>query len=225
MVVKQQSTSSSVELTCVVADNERLIAQGLSDSLVRYRLRSVGVAFTAGDAIQQTLDLKPDVLIVDLDFGQGPTGLDVAVQVRKKLSHVGIVILTGYEDPRLLAPGLPEAPPGSLYLVKQHLDNTKQVALAAREAHVLALSLGTKESPQRGLDLTDSQIELLRLVAMGLSNNAISEELVVTPAAVEKALTRLATKLGVDRSSDANLRVALTHRYLEFVGASRAHHT
>jgi DNA-binding NarL/FixJ family response regulator len=221
MVASSTGTAQTTELTCVVADNERLVAQSLSDSLVRYRFKTLAVAYTAGDAISQTLEHKPDVLIVDLDFGPGPTGVDVAVLVRKQQSRVGIVIVTGYEDPRLLAPGLPDLPPGALYLVKHHLENPKQVAEAARQAHRLATSFGTKVVPHHNVDLTDSQVELLRLVAMGLSNTAISEALVVTPAAVEKAVTRLATKLGIDRSHDANLRVALTHRYLEFVGSSR----
>lgn len=224
-MVSPKGSTTTPELTCVVADNERLIAQGLADSLVRYRFRTLGVAFTAGDAIKQTIDLAPDVVIVDLDFGPGPTGLDVAEQVRKQRPRVGIVILTGYEDPRLLAPGLPDAPVGTQYLVKHHLDNPKQVAEAAREAVAVAASLGAKPPVRKSVALTDSQIELLRLVASGLSNTAISEVLVVTPAAVEKAITRLATKMGVDRSHDANLRVALTHRYLELVGSSRAGHS
>ena len=224
IIAGRGDSSGEDELTCVVADDDRFIALGLSDTLARHGIRPIGIAHTAGDAIARATELKPSVLLVDLDFGPGPTGLDVAARVRRILPHIGVVVMTGYEDPRLLAPNLPSTPVGSVYLVKQQVTNPKEVADVVRQSVALSQVADRVPPARRRIDLTDSQVELLRLVAMGMSNVAISEALVVTPAAVEKAVTRLAKRLGVDRSLDVNLRVGLTHRYLDLVGLRRGHH-
>jgi DNA-binding NarL/FixJ family response regulator len=161
-------------------------------------------------------------LVVDLDFGPGPNGIDVALKARTRLPLLGVVIITAYEDPRLLAPGLPGAPPGAVYLVKQQIENPEQVAVAARLSVDLALNPPREPLSRKRIDLTDPQVELLRLVALGLSNTAIAEQLFQTPDSVKKSISRLAKKLGVDHSSEKNVRVGLTHRYLQHSGHSRA---
>jgi DNA-binding NarL/FixJ family response regulator len=208
-------------LTFVLADDDRLAATSLSEALGRHKLSPLAVVHTAGDAVKATVDLKPDVLIVDLDFGPGPTGIDVALQVRKHLPRLGIVMVTAYRDSRLLSPTLPEAPHGTVYLVKQQLQSPEQVAVAAREAVAGVYSKKKGSSTRRRVNLTDQQVELLRLVATGLSNSALAETLTVTPKAVEKSITRLADRMGIDRSEEGNLRVALTNRYLEYLGHHR----
>jgi DNA-binding NarL/FixJ family response regulator len=76
-------------------------------------------------------------------------------------------------------------------------------------------------STRRRVNLTDQQVELLRLIAAGLSNSALAQALTVTPKAVEKSITRLADRMSIDRSGEGNLRVALTNRYLEYLGHHR----
>jgi DNA-binding NarL/FixJ family response regulator len=214
--------SNAAELTVVVADDDRLTALTLGDSLSRYGLSLLAVLHTPGEALATTLELKPDVLVVDLDFGPGPNGIDVALKARARLPLVGVVIITAYEDPRLLAPGLPGAPPGAVYLVKQQIENPEQVAVAARLSVDLAMNPPRELAPRKRIDLTDPQVELLRLVALGLSNHAIAQQIFQSPDSVKKSISRLAKKLGVDHSSEKNVRVGLTHRYLQHSGHSRA---
>ena len=213
--------TSEAVLSAVLADDDRLTAVTLADSLERHGVRAVGVVHTAGDAVKGVVDHHPDVVITDLDFGPGPTGLDVAIQARRVFPHIGVVMVTAYRDPRLLGSSLPEAPPGTVYLVKQQLSSPAEVAEAAKEAVARAQTGSRSSRPTRRVSLSDSQAELLRLVAAGLSNQAIADSLHVTTKSVEKALSRLADRLHIDRSGDANLRVALTNRYLEYVGHSR----
>jgi DNA-binding NarL/FixJ family response regulator len=215
-----EATATEV-ISVVVADDDRLTALTLADSLSRYGLKTLATVHTARDAIAAVTELKPQVLVVDLDFGPGPNGIDVAVRVRQALPLIGIVIVTAYEDPRLLTPDLPEAPSGIIYLVKQQIVNPEQVAAAAKLSKQMAINPPKKSLLNKRVNLTDSQIELLRLVATGLSNQAIAEALVITPDTVKKSITRLAKRLGVDHSSDSNVRVGLTHRYLLLSGYSR----
>ena len=209
-------------LTVVIADDDKLTALTLSDSLSRFGLTPLAVLHTPGEALAATLKLKPDVLVIDLDFGPGPNGIDVALKARARIPRLGLVIVTAYEDPRLLAPALQGAPPGAVYMVKQHIESPEQVAVAARLSGEFAINPPRAQASTKNIGLTDSQIELLRLVALGLSNTAIAEQVFQTPDSVKKSISRFAKKLGVDNSSEKNVRVGLTRRYLQHSGHSRA---
>lgn len=97
-------------LKFVLADDDRLTSTSLAVALGRYGLTPLAVVHTAGDAVSATADLAPDVLIVDLDFGPGPTGFDVAITVRRHNPLIGVVMVTAYVDSRLLSPTLPPPP-------------------------------------------------------------------------------------------------------------------
>lgn len=70
-------------LRVVVADDDRLTAFSLTDSLRLQGFQVEGVAHTAGDAITLALKKQPDVMVIDLDFGPGLSGLDVAQRARR----------------------------------------------------------------------------------------------------------------------------------------------
>lgn len=216
-----QTQHEKPELSVIVADDDRLTALTLSDSLVRHGIRVLATEHNARDAIASAIKFRPKALVVDLDFGPGPNGIDVAIAVRRQLPKIGVVIVTAYEDPRLLAPDLPKPPEGTLYLVKHQLADPEQVAVAARRSIETVAAPGTKSVSKKAVNLTDSQIELLRLVALGFSNQAIAESLSLTPESVKKSITRLAKRLHVDHTSESNLRVELTHKYLQHSGYSR----
>ena len=132
-----------------------------------------------------------------------------------------MVLLTGYEDPRLLSTGLPDLPPACVYLVKQKLEDTKEVADAVDQANKLITVGQSLGRPTPRVTLTDAQIDILRMVASGLNNQAIASSLSMTLAGVEKAIHRLVKKFDIDSTGDTNTRVELTHRYLDMVGYVR----
>jgi DNA-binding NarL/FixJ family response regulator len=171
-------------------------------------------------ALRAADSIAPDVAILDLHLGAGATGLDVAQALRKKYPEIGIVILTSYSDPRLLLPSLPKLPTGGVYLVKkdiQSLSELKDAILASKDQRNDQLSL-LESSPFRGI--SDSQIEILRLVADGLSNAEIAKERYITEKAVEAAISRIAKSLGVEMSPHANQRVRIAKIYFSSIGTN-----
>jgi DNA-binding NarL/FixJ family response regulator len=165
---------------------------------------------------QQT---SPAVAIVDLDLGEGPTGIDLALGLRRILPKIGIIILTSYEDPRLHRPNLPELPLGARYLVKQHI--AEKSALVSSIKNVIENPHGKiSESEVPQLDFTDVQIETLRLVAQGLSNAEIAKLRVVTEKTVEQTITRLSKQLNIPQSANLNSRVQLARTYFNKTGKS-----
>jgi len=216
-----KKATTSGPLRVVVVDDHKLTANAIGDALERHGMLTVARAYSAADAIAACSTHQPDALVIDLDLGPGPTGIDVALEVRKRLRHLAVVLLTGYEDPRLLDAGLPALPPACVYMVKHKLDDTTDVVDAVHTARDLIAGPGPKTAMKPRVSLTDSQVEILRLVASGLSNQAVAARLSLTVSAVEKAINRLAKKLDVDSEADTNIRVGLTHRYLDMVGYVR----
>jgi two-component system nitrate/nitrite response regulator NarL len=212
---------SSGPLRVVVVDDHKLTANAIGDALERHGMLAVARVHSAADAIEACSTTTPDALVIDLDLGPGPTGIDVALEVRKKHRRIGVVVLTGYEDPRLLDPRLPALPPACVYMVKHKLDDTTDVVEAVHTATALIASPGPKTPVKPRVSLTDAQVEILRLVASGLSNQAVAARLSLTVSAVEKSINRLAKKLDLDSEANTNIRVGLTHRYLDMVGYVR----
>ncbi|MGA0945803.1 MAG: hypothetical protein ACO3UW_08555, partial [Candidatus Nanopelagicales bacterium] len=71
---------------------------------------------------------SPDVAVLHLHLGAGPTGIDLAAGMRQRQPSVGLVLLTSFTDPRLLRTSLDTIPAGMLYLVKQSIDDLSMLA-------------------------------------------------------------------------------------------------
>lgn len=206
-------------LRVVVADNHHLTRSGVADSLGAHGVDVVGEASTAAEAVALVAKTQPDALITDLDFGPGPSGLDVAQRVRAANPLIGIVILSAYGDPRLHQVTADIVPRGLIYLIKQQVGSMADITGAVK------LSISHAEKSVAGslprVDLTSSQISVLRLIAQGLSNQAISQTLSITENSVAKTINRMAKRLGISQGPEINIRAALIQSYFDLVGSNR----
>ena len=157
----------------------------------------------------------PEVAVLDLHLGSGPTGIDLAVGMRQHVPEIGLVLLTSFTDPRLLRTSLDTIPAGMLYLVKQSVDDLSLLATAIHAAPEAATSSAT---PAPRSPLTTAQADTLRLLAAGLSNSEIARVRVVTEATVEKTIARTAQALGIAYEEGTNQRVALARAYFTLIG-------
>jgi len=178
----------------------------------------VGRGKTAAEAVELVKKHTPDALVTDLDFGPGPTGLDIAESLRASFPRLGIVVLSAYGDPRLHSESLVSAPAGVVYLIKQQVASTAQLAEAIRVAIGKAAKAEAGELP--AINLTSGQIAVLRLVAKGLSNHAIAQELSVTEDSVSKTINRMLKRLGIAQDSGVNSRAALLQSYFDMIGTN-----
>lgn len=202
----------------LVLEDNNFIRLSVSTALYELGLPITIVEGSAEVALAKAKQAIPDVAILDLHLGLGPTGLDVAVALRKLNLKMGIIFLTSYEDPRLLNPSLPSPPAGSVYLVKNAISDMSELRFAVKTA----ISQGeTKKGNGLGGELgrmSDSQIETLRLVAQGLSNSEIAKRRFITERSVELAISRLAKRLGLVSTPDFNHRIRLARIYFRSIG-------
>lgn len=211
----------------VVEDNEFTRAT-LCGALRGAGVNVVGDTGAASDAITLAGDLRPDVALLDLDLGRGPSGIDLAVALRRDIPAIGIVILTSYEDPRLTGRNVDHLPPASQYLVKADLRDTDVLVLAIERALTLARHPQRETMPglppARGdlARLTDAQVDVMRLLAEGRTNADIARQRGISAASVERTVLAIARELGIDAGEGTNRRVLIARAYLRMSGAEHA---
>lgn len=200
----------------VVIEDDNLVR-----SLIASHLETAGfdvtVAANYTDAMRLIKVADPDALVIDIDLGPGPNGLDIAQRVRKQSDEVAIVFLTSLSDPRFADSSIPQNARAIAYLNK-HL---------VTEAHVLVDALesaltDTVQASQRHDQLEDRplaglsrlQIQILKLIAQGMTNQQIADLRGRSLGATESAVARTLKALGVDAHSDLNARVVATNEYM-----------
>lgn len=211
---ESEAMSSHEALRVMLVEDDDFTRVTLRAALEKYELQVVADASDAKRAIAKAVETRADVGVFDLDLGPGPTGMDVAHGVRKLMPGLGVVILTSYEDPRLLSASLAQLPPGAAYIVKQSLEDLGFLVEAIRGSVDTHLAV---RAPR--VDLTDAQVETLRLLACGLTNSEIARVRVVEVKSVEQTISRTAKRLGIDGEGTLNQRVALARAYYTLVGS------
>lgn len=185
-------------------------------STLQPALGAHGYAVTAVASAREALaiDDLPSLAMLDLHLGHGPTGIDLATELRKRHPMIGLVLLTTYNDPRLLSGTLPPAPRGMRYLRKRDVSDISLVVSTLRAAYADPLV------PLRGsrLDLSDSMLDVLRMIAEGLSTQEIAKQRDISPKAVEHMITKLCDYFGLDRQTSHNQRVRLVAEYFALTG-------
>ena len=191
----------------------------LTRSLIVSLLRSHGtdvVADTASaaEALKALGAHRVDAALLDLDLGPGPSGLDLAHELRHRLPEIGLVLLTSYADTRFKDPAV-AIPRGLVYLAKQ--DGTDATAVIAALRQAIAAPTTSQPKPPRTA-LTQTQIEVLTGLASGRTTAQIAADRAVTIKAVEQVITRLCEILEVPRDGRSNPRVQLVRKYQELAG-------
>ncbi len=193
-----------------------LVAQVVADA--GFEVVAVGSAREALEALD-THD--PEAAILDIDLGAGPNGLDLALVLLEQVPHIALVFLTQVAAPDL-AHRSPAPPERAAYLVKRDLSDP------AKLVNALELVL-TDGDPRAGfredLDRTDplgrlspAQIDTLRLIAEGLTNDEIARQRGSSLRATEAMVSRIFALLGVSGDPRISARVAATRIYAQHAG-------
>lgn len=202
----------------VIVEDDSLLRSSLVHALERHGITVTGSFPDAIDVAKHVADDGPDVALLDLDLGPGPTGLDVARALRSVHASIGLVLLTTYEDPRLKVGSLPSIPAGLQYLSKGRMDDVAEVVRVLHAAARAPLAPPPVSRQPGRVDLTAAQIEVLRMVAEGLTTQEIAARRGVSVKAVEQLLTKIYDRLDLPRDPSLNQRVQLTHAYLTAAG-------
>jgi len=174
--------------------------------------------------------LQPDVILLDLNIA-GISAVKVAVNMRKVNQNIGIVILNSCSDLRLLGDSNDEVPAGTKILIKKSIVDFTVLCTAINESKVSAIEKhkvvwinGNTSLQEQGVmalmaHLTNTQAEVLRLVADGMTNAQIGRTRYVSEKSVEQIISRVAQELHVQPDANMNMRVQLVGEYYRWLGA------
>lgn len=205
----------------LLLEDEALLRLTLASTLPDETMSVVGAFGDAKSAVAAAAETPFDVLVTDLDLmqGPGPNGIVVANVVRRTHPEAGVVLLTSYADPRLIGAKLNQVPERTEYLRKQDVVEIEMLRAAIRRS--LRRTFDADEAVP-AVELTDTQIETMRLVAQGLSNAEIARQRVVTERAVEMSIYRIARNLGHSADATQNTRALIVRAYYEMTGSGSA---
>lgn len=217
--------------TLILADDSALLREGLAGLLERRGFQIVAQAASACELITHVDELAaedamPDGIITDVRMPPTMTndGLTAALELKERYPRLSVMVLSQYVSPayaqQLFALESPPGSGGSGYLLKDRISEVADFL-----AHLKTiLSGGVVIDPEvarsmmratkSGLGaLTSRELEVLELMARGLSNNEIAETLFVSGAAVAKHVSSIFVKLHLDPSEE-NRRVRAILAYL-----------
>jgi DNA-binding NarL/FixJ family response regulator len=196
----------------------------MTRGLLRESLESAGFTVapveSARTAIREFDRIDPDVLVVDIDLGDRPNGVDLAVILRGQAPYLGVVFLTNYPSIDAAEGGF-SPPPRSSYVNKGSMTGPAQLVAAIEaalddRAEPLILNAVAEDNPINSLSAP--QMAVLRLIAEGWSNSEIAERRGITVRSAERLVSRTFSTLGIDDDSSVNPRVTATRIYVRNFG-------
>ena len=198
----------------LIADDHAVVRRGLRALIdTEPNMELVGEAADGEEAVRKALTLKPDVILLDMVMPR-LGGLDAITEIKKGNPEARILILTSFaEDDKVL----PAIKAGALgYLLKDSSPNDllqaiREVSQGNSSLHPSIARMLVREisqPPNLPLSedpLSDREVEVLKLVARGLSNREIADKLVVSERTVAKHVGNILSKLHLANRTQAAL--------------------
>ena len=204
----------------LVVEDEPLVRSLLTSILVSDGFQ-VRAAKNAAEARATLKDFQPQVAILDIELGDGPSGIDLSHILRLELPKVGLVFLTHIPEPRVVGVENRNIPKNAAYLRKDRMADTGvlKAAIEAASRDRVGKQFRDDKSIQHELtNVSRSQLDVLRMVAMGLSNHEIAAQRGTTVRAVEHLVKRAFSAAGVDPDSPGNARVVAARQFISVAG-------
>ena len=209
----------------VIAEDSVLLRAGLERLLADEKIDVVGTAGDGDELLTVTEETLPDLAIVDVRMPPTFTdeGLRAAIEARARHPGLRVLVLSQYVEDEYARELLATDAEGVGYLLKDRVADVGDFVEAvhrvgdggtALDPEVVAQLFGRHQRDQAMEGLTPREREVLGLMAEGRSNRAIAEQLVISAGAVEKHITNVFAKLGLEPDDTAHRRVLAVLRYL-----------
>ena len=218
--------SSPRRIRVIVGEDQPFVREGIVQVLQDGGFDVVGTTANARDLVQMADAYGPDVVIADIQMppDHADDGLRAALAIRAANPGVGVLVLSQFLEDSYVFDLVSEGAQGVGYMLKEKVgdmrlftDAVRRVAAggSALDPDVVGRLVGRTRKASPVDDLTPREREVLALIAEGRSNAGIARELVVSVAAVERHVTNIFDKLGLNQSADQHRRVLAVLTYLK----------
>lgn len=205
----------------IICDDQSIVREGLAMLLkLEADIQIVGIAEDGAMAVEIVEKEKPDMVLMDLKMPV-MNGVEATRQIRTRFPEIKVLVLTTYDEDQWVFDAIKAGASGYLLKDTPREELVKAVkgtgigktfvdpAVAGKVLEQVS-SHQTHASTQVTSKLTDREIEILRLVAKGLSNIDISERLFLSEGTVRNHVSSILTKLGVSDRTQAAV-IAIQH--------------
>lgn len=206
---RRPSLASMQPLRVLIVDDHEMVAQGLSEVLATETgIEVIGRAGTVRDATRMAGQLAPDVVVMDYRLPDGD-GLAATSAIRGQNPDTAVVMVTASDHDTVVAAAIEAGCSGFVTKDRAAQDVVSAVRAAARgeagfPAAVLNRLLGRGHAAPRDRGaLTPRELEVLQLLAEGLSTRDIAERFVLSISTVRNHVQNILTKLGAHSKLEA----------------------
>lgn len=206
----------------LVVEDEPLMASLLAQSLTAANF-IVETASNAAAARKVVDRFDPDILLLDISLGDGPSGIHLAHAIHETRADIAILILTKHPDAKSATTDGLDLPPNVGFL-RKHLVNDMQYLLSAIEKVLTDRPQEVRQD--EALDspiskLGNQAIKVLSLVAQGYNNTEIALRMNLSVKSVERWIEIIYRELGIESKGAFNPRVEAARQYYLIAGISQ----
>ncbi len=216
-----------MSLRIIIVDDHEVVRLGLRTLIENHpNFTVVGEAATVKEAVQKTLLLRPDVVVMDVRL-LGGSGIDACRQIIAQAPEIKVIMLTSYAEDELLFDAIAAGACG--YVLKQigSDDLVRALESVGRGEALLDPTLtqrvfarvreaARKEHAEAFADLTDQEMRILSHVAEGKTNREIAEVLFLGEGTVRNYVSSILRKLNLTNRAEA-AAYAVKHSLEEFI--------
>jgi len=206
-------------VTVVIADDHELFRRGLVQLLEQAGIQVVGEAADGVEAVERCTELQPDVVVMDLHM-PGMSGIDATRRIVAAGLRTQVAVLTVSAEESMVIDALMAGACGYLLKDAEADQVVTAVLAAARGESLISPRVAAKvvnrlrrEPRLQGSDatteLTDRETVVLRLIAAGLGNHEIADQLYISENTVKNHVSNILVKLDVDNRVQAAVRAII----------------
>ena len=203
---------SEEPITIVIADDHEVVRCGLTSLLADSNVEIVAEAESGDEAVKLAKRYKPDVILLDVRMPPGADGLAALEKIRADAPGVCCIMLTTFDNPTYVARAV--ASGAHDYVLKgcsrqELLDAVTGAAsgelpMRAGELRRVATTMANRiATPDPDVPLTQREMQVLRHVALGLSNKEIAKSLTISVETVKEHVQNILRKLSVSDRTQA----------------------
>ncbi|AUG78506.1 LuxR family transcriptional regulator [Kitasatospora sp. MMS16-BH015] len=166
----------------------------------------VGEAASGEEALAATARLRPDVVLMDLQLGEGMDGVETTRRLAATAEAPRVLVLTTYDTDADITRAIEAGATGYLLKAERPEELFTAISAAAQGRTTLSAPIATRvmarlRAPQPAL--TARELDILGQLSQGLGNREIAQALYISEATVKTHLSRVYAKLGVDNRAAA----------------------